>query len=396
MSPAVLLRLALRSILRNRMRSLLTSLGIIIGVGSVITMVALGEGSQKQVQQQIESMGTNLLMVFPERGGKANRISIEDVEKIRRESSYLAGVSGNLRESVTIVGGSGDWETTLYGVEPDYPRVKEWHMASGSFFTDQDQQRRSKVAVIGSTVAEELFGSEDPVGQRIRINSTQVRIVGVLGSKGNTARGDDQDDVIMVPLKTALARISRKDFIDTIEMSVVQKELMEQAESEVEMILRESHGIGSSRDNDFRIMNQAEILETASETAKTLTILLAGIAGVSLLVGGIGIMNIMLVSVTERTREIGIRMSMGARKSDILLQFLSEALLLSIVGGIFGLLLAGGGTIVMNRLFGIPAFLNPAVALTALLFAGSVGVFFGWYPARLAANLYPIEALRYE
>ncbi len=341
-------------------------------------------------------MGANLLMVFPERGDRANRLSLEDSEKIANESSYMAAVSGNIRESVTVVGGSGDWATTLYGVEAGYTEIKQWTIGSGEFFSEEDSQGRKKVVVIGSTVAGELFGTADPVGQKIRVNKTPMTIVGVLDSKGNTAMGNDQDDVIMVPLRTALSRISRKDFLDTIEMSVVSKDLMDQAELEIAQLLRESHRLAVGRSDDFRVMNQSEIIETASETAKTLTLLLAAIAGVSLVVGGIGIMNIMLVSVTERTREIGIRMSVGARRCDILLQFLLEAVILSLMGGAIGIIFAAIGSFVLNTLLGIPAIVKPGIVLISAGFAAAVGIFFGYYPARTAANLYPIEALRYE
>jgi putative ABC transport system permease protein len=391
----------MRSIFRNRIRSLLTSLGIIIGVGSVIVMVGVGQGSQAQISKQIASMGTNLIMVFPPRGDRngprqANRLSEADVTKLRAESSYLSAISGEVRDTFKVVGGSGYWSTTVYGVEPDYLVIKQWGMKSGYFFTDKDLASRNKVAVLGATVVKKLFGDADPVGQSVRIGTTPFTVTGVLTSKGSNAMGDDQDDAVMVPLDTALTRLEQSRYINTIEMSAVRQDLMDQAQTEVEQILRESHRLSAGADADFEVMNQSEIIKTASQTSKTLTTLLAAIAGVSLLVGGIGIMNIMLVSVTERTREIGIRMSVGAHKRDILLQFLSESIILSLLGGVIGIILAIVVCSLLGSIGNVPTVIKPGIIAASAGFAAAVGIFFGYYPARKAANLYPIDALRYE
>lgn len=388
---------SLRSIFRNRMRSLLTSLGIIIGVCSVIVMVAIGEGSQRQITEQIASMGTNLINVMPARGtGSANRLTASDKNKLKAEASYIAAISGICQGSFTVVGGYGDWNTTVMGVEPDYLVIKSWDMYSGVFFGDEDLTGRNKVAVLGKTVARELFGSADPAGSTIRIGSAPFRIIGVLAGKGATGMGNDQDDVIMVPLDTAVARLSKSRSLNMIAISVVRDDLMDRAQDEINAILREAHRISGTDEDDYRVMNMADIIKTASQTSKTLTALLAAIAGVSLIVGGIGIMNIMLVSVTERTREIGIRMSVGAKRRDILFQFLSESVILSLMGGIIGVILALALCRILTAFIGLPTVINPVVISGATAFAAAVGIFFGYYPARKAAGLYPIDALRYE
>jgi putative ABC transport system permease protein len=398
-----LVTLASRSILRNTVRSFLTSLGIIIGVGSVIVMVAIGQGSQAQIQKQIASMGTNLLMVMPARGPwSANRLTRSDVTKLKNEASYLSAITGEVRVSLKVVGGMGGtaeegyWSTTIYGVEPDYLTIKQWSVKDGTFFTDKELSERSKVAVLGQTVATKLFGTSDPIGANVRIGSTPFTIIGVLESKGSTGMGDDQDDAVMVPLDTAMTRLSPTRYLSTIEMSVAREDLMNVAQAEVEQILNEAHRVTDSDDADFDVMNQSQIIETASATSETLTSLLAAIAGVSLLVGGIGIMNIMLVSVTERTREIGIRMSVGARRKDILMQFLAEAIILSLMGGIIGILLAVLIAALLQSWAHIAAIVQPGIIAASAGFAAIVGIFFGYYPARKAANLYPIDALRYE
>jgi putative ABC transport system permease protein len=397
---------AMRSIVRNRIRSLLTSLGIIIGVASVIVMVGVGQGSQAQVAKQISSMGTNLLMVLPPRGDRggsrqANRLSSADIAKLRAEASYLGAVSGEVRQSFKVVAGAAvdgasSWSTTVFGVEPDYLFIKQWNVKSGEFFMSRDLESRSKVAVLGATVAKKLFGAVDPVGQRIRVGTTLFTVTGVMAVKGTNSMGSDQDDAVLVPLDTAITRLSQSRYISSIQISASRADQMDRAQAEVEQIMRESHRIPAGAAADFDVLNQSQIIAMASQTSKTLTTLLAAIAGVSLLVGGIGIMNIMLVSVTERTREIGIRMSVGARKRDILLQFLSESIILSLLGGLIGIVFALAVCTVLGSLMNTPAVIQPGIIFASAGFAGAVGVFFGYYPARKAANMYPIDALRYE
>ena len=405
MNVIQLLHTCLRSIFRNRMRSLLTSLGVIIGVGSVIIMVALGEGSQRAIEARITAMGTNLLQVMPRRqmnrSGqqvimRVNAFTKKDVQKLRYESSFAAAVSGVVQTNANVTGSQGNAQVSIQGVEPDFFVARNWVISHGYSFDDEDLTLRNRVAVIGRTTAKNLFGEpEAALGGQIRIGANYFTVTGLLESKGAGLGGNDQDDVVMIPMDTAMTRLNNSRNIGQIVMSVVSKEYMEAAQKEAELILRESRGIADGADPDFTIMNQADMIEMASATSKTLTTLLAAIAGVSLLVGGIGIMNIMLVSVTERTREIGIRMAVGGRKRDILFQFLTESVILSLMGGVLGIGMAFLVCRIMT-MTGIPTAINPLIVVFSALFAALVGIIFGYYPALKAARLYPIDALRYE
>ncbi len=405
MKLARIQKIAFKSILKNKTRSVLTSLGIIIGVCSVIVMVAVGQGSQARIEDQINSLGTNLLMVFPShsrmggvsRGaGSFNKMKLSDCEAISEQAEHVMYVSPIIRSGGQIIAGSNNWNSNVYGVSTQYLDIKEWELESGSFFTERDIKAKKKVAVLGQTVVDELFADTDPVGQKIRIRNTPFIVIGVLKEKGQTGMGNDQDDVILAPSTTVLYRLKGGDRIDMIYVSATSLDEIELAQEEVEEILRNEHDIDYGDDDDFQIRTQTEITEMASETSQTLTLLLGAIAGVSLLVGGIGIMNIMLVSVTERTREIGIRLSIGARSRDVLTQFLAESITLSFIGGIIGILTALGISMFMNRFTDIRTVVDPVIILVSFLFSGAVGVFFGYYPAKKAANLNPIDALRYE
>jgi len=400
-----LIKAAFKSLLKNRMRSLLTSLGIIIGVSAVVVMVAIGEGSQARIENEINALGTNLIIVFPggsraggvhQGAGSFNRFTFDDVEKLATEATLLSGVSPVVRSGGQIIGGQGNWNTSIYGVSTDYFSIRSWGVEYGEFFTEKDIKSRRKVAVLGKTVADELFPDQDPTGERVRIRNIPFTVVGVLKEKGQSGMGQDQDDVILAPSTTVLYRLKGRSFVDMINASAVSTEQMEAAQEEMRLILREAHRLAEGDDDDFTIRNQAEITEAVTETSKVMTMLLGSIAGVSLIVGGIGIMNIMLVSVTERTREIGIRMSVGARGSDVLTQFLSEAVVLSLAGGIIGILLSFGIVYVLNEFVGLRAMINPEIIAVSFIFSGAVGIFFGFYPARKAAALNPIDALHYE
>ncbi|ABA87627.1 ABC transporter, membrane protein [Syntrophotalea carbinolica DSM 2380] len=400
-----LVAVALRSLTRNRMRSLLTMLGIIIGVGSVIALVALGEGSQADIAAEIDSMGTNLIIVVPEsadshgvRGaaGSSTSLSLEDADAIRAEALAVANVSAEIRLSEQVVAGNSNWNTSVQGVSQTFPLIRNYAVVRGSFFSLRDVKAKAKLAVLGQTVVDKLFAGQNPVGQRIRIRNVPFKVIGVLGEKGQNGMGDDQDDVILVPAPTALYRLSDGKTVRGILVSASTPAEVEAAKAQVRAVLRKTHGLRDEQPDDFALREQSEITAMASQVTGALTLLLSAIAGVSLLVGGIGVMNIMLVSVTERTREIGIRLAIGARSGDVLLQFLIEAVILCLCGGLIGIVVGLGAAFSLGQMMGTAVVANPAVILLSVGFTLVVGVFFGFYPARKAANLNPIEALRYE
>lgn len=401
-----LIRAAVKSILKSRMRSLLTALGIIIGVAAVIVMVSIGSGAQQQVEQQIAGLGSNLLVIFPGAlnagginrgaGSSVTRFTLDDINRIKEEAVYIKAVSPVVRSNAQVIGGTGNWSTQILGVSPEYLDIREWALQSGDFFTEKDVVARSKVCILGSEVVKNLFPNEDPIGNLIRIRNVPFKVIGVLVEKGQSAMGSSNDDVILAPSTTVLDRLSGGRNINFIQASAVSLDQMQLAQDELTRIIRESHKLKDGDDDDFTIRNQADLTEAATQTTKVLTLLLGSVAGVSLIVGGIGIMNIMLVSVTERTREIGIRLSIGARASDILIQFLTEAIILSLAGGLIGILLAFGISYILNNYTSQPAIIEPVIIFISFAFSGAVGIFFGFYPARKAANLNPIDALRYE
>jgi putative ABC transport system permease protein len=400
-----LIVVALRSITRNRMRSLLTMLGIIIGVASVIALVALGEGSQADITSEIDSMGTNLIIVVPEsadshgvRGaaGSSTSLSLDDAEAIEQQVAAVANVSAEIRLSEQVVAGNSNWNTSVQGVSESFLAIRNYEVVQGTFFSRRDVKAKAKLAVLGQTVVDELFAGKNPVGSRIRIRNVPFQVIGVLGEKGQNGMGTDQDDVILVPAPTALYRLSDGKTVRGILVSATDPTKIDEAKVEVAAVLRKTHRLRDNQENDFSLRDQSEITDMASQVTGTLTLLLGAIAGVSLMVGGIGVMNIMLVSVTERTREIGIRLAIGARSGDILLQFLIEAVILCLCGGVIGIMAGLGTAFVMGEVMGTGVVVNPSVILLSVGFTLAVGVFFGFYPARKAANLNPIEALRYE
>jgi putative ABC transport system permease protein len=405
MRQSVLVKVAVQSILKNKMRSLLTMLGIVIGVGAVIVMVAVGQGAQSRIEEQIQNLGTNMIVVTPgssQQGGVSqgagtfNRLTLEDAEKLKREGGLLSAVSPVIVTRAQAIGGQGNWRTMINGVSTDYQTIRDWPTETGSFFSEADVRSMRKVAVLGNTVAKNLFVGVDPVGQQIQLRNVPFTIVGVLTAKGQTASGSDQDDVILVPYTTAQTRLSGFARIGQILASTYSPTDIAGAQREIKTLLRESHRLGVADDDDFTIRNQTELADAASGTTEVMSYLLAAIASISLLVGGIGIMNIMLVSVTERTREIGIRMAIGARGSDVLTQFLIESVVMSLLGGIIGLLVGFAGAAILGKMTGWNTVTPPGAVAIAVIFSAAVGIFFGYYPARKAASLNPIQALRYE
>jgi putative ABC transport system permease protein len=405
MKASILLKLAGRSIGRNTMRTALTTLGILIGVASVTVMVAVGQGAQQQVHKQIGSLGTNLIVVVPgnvsqggvsQGAGTFSRLTLEDVEAIDLNGTLLAAVSPVVMTRTQVIGPAGNWRTSVQGVDADYEKIRDWAVQDGAFFTLEDVFARRKVALLGKTVADALFPGESPVGRRIQVRDTLLEVMGVLAPKGQMSSGQDQDDVVLIPYTTAQARLSGQVRIPQILISAASVEDLPAAQEEVRAALRDSHGIVPGDEDDFTVRDQTQIAEAAAGATRIMTMLLAAIASISLLVGGIGVMNIMLVSVTERTREIGIRMAIGARDSDVMVQFLVESVVLSLLGGLAGAAAGIAGAALLAHFTGWTVSVPPATIALALGFSGAIGVFFGFQPARKAAALNPIQALRYE
>jgi len=400
-----ILRIAFDALLRNKMRSILTMLGIIIGVGAVIAMVAIGQGAQVSVDAQISSLGSNVLMVFPGSssrggvmggGGTGASLTEEDQEAVKEQCPAVAYVSPQVGSGAQVVFGNLNWGTRIQGGTVDFFAIRDWRLDAGDFFTDQDVRAATKVCLLGQTLVDQLFEGSNPVDQTIRIRNIPFRVIGTLKSKGQNAMGQDQDDLIIIPYTTLQKRLMGHTHSWGFIASAVSKSQIPLAQQQMTDLLRMRHKLGPMDDNDFTIRNQTEIADAQSATTKIMTTLLASIASVSLLVGGIGIMNIMLVSVTERTREIGIRMSIGARKRDILTQFLMEAIVMSLLGGLIGIGFGVAGSSLVSKIAGWPTFVTANSIIIAVFFSMIVGIFFGFYPARKASMLHPIDALRYE
>ena len=398
-------RIALRALARNKLRAFLTMLGIIIGVSAVIAMVAIGEGAKSTIRSQISALGTNVLIVLPGSNvqggvragtGNVNTLVDTDARAMTRELRSVAYASPVMRRQEQLIAGNLNWGTLAQGVAPEFEQIRDWQIEAGRFLHEGDMDSAAKVAVIGQTVARQLFGADDPIDSVIRIRNIPFRVVGVLAGKGQTGQGQDQDDTVMVPYTTMQKRLMRITFVQSIVVRAVSAEKVQEAQEQITLLLRQRHRIAEGREDDFTVRNLSDIAEAAQSTARVMAILLGSVAGISLLVGGIGIMNIMLVSVTERTREIGIRMAVGARSRDIMLQFLVEAVVMAATGGIIGIFLGIGSSELLKTWAQWPTLIDPVVVAVAFLFSGAVGVFFGFYPAKKAAGLDPIDALRYE
>ncbi len=402
------LRLALRALMVNKMRSSLTMLGIIIGVGAVIAMIAVGAGAKARIAEQIASMGSNMLIVLSGSStsggirfgtGTVPTLTVDDSKAILNEIPSVKYVAPNVSGVAQVVFGNQNWSTIVNGTAPEILYIRDWPLFSGRNFTQQDIDGATKVCLLGKTVVENLFGGIDPIGQIVRIKKVPFTVIGVLDTKGQSTWGQDQDDVIFVPLTTAQKRLFGMQFPGMVRVIAVQAretELMKETENQIIELLRQRHRLQPKQENDFSVRNLTEAMSSAEESARIMSLLLGAIASISLIVGGIGIMNIMLVSVTERTREIGIRMAVGAKGRDILLQFLIESLVLSLIGGMVGIGIGVAGTFILSSLTQWPTLFSIKAILLAFLFSGSVGVFFGFYPARKASMLNPIEALHYE
>jgi putative ABC transport system permease protein len=400
-----ILRIATRALMRNKMRSLLTMLGIIIGVGAVIATVGVGQGAQQQVQDQIASMGTNLLYISAgsinkggvRLGGGATKTLVEDdMKAILQEVPTISEAAPGAGASAQVVADNQNWYTRVTGTEPQYFDIRNWAFAQGADFTVDDVTRASNVVVLGATVQQNLFGRANPVGQTVRIGTLPFQVIGVLVPKGQSGLGQDQDDGVYVPITTLQKKITGQDWLQYIMASATSQPASYAAQGQITSVLRDRHRIRPGQDDDFSVRNLADVAQLADQSSSVMTMLLASIACVSLIVGGIGIMNIMLVSVTERTREIGIRIAIGATESDVLRQFLSESVVLSMAGGVAGILSGIGASITITKVFGWSILISPAAVVAAVVFSTAVGIFFGFYPARKAAMLDPIEALRFE
>jgi len=401
-----LFKIALRALYGNKFRGFLTMLGIIIGVAAVITMLAIGQGSKKSIQDQISTMGSNMINIRPGTGqfggvrqsaASMQTLKLEDYEAIVNQGEYITDVSPEVSSSGQVIFGANNAPTTVYGVNPSYLNIRKYSIANGSMFTEMDVKTSAKVCIIGQTVVENLFtNGEDPIGQTIRFNKIPFKVVGVLESKGDNTMGMDQDDMIIAPYTTVQKRILAITYIQSIAVSAISEDATEDAIESIEDILRVQHKIKAGEEDDFNVRSQKELISMMSSTTDMMTILLACIAGISLLVGGIGIMNIMFVSVTERTREIGLRMSIGAKGIDILMQFLIEAILLSVTGGVIGVILGISSAYIVKNVLLWPIDIQVYTIVLSFVVCTATGIFFGWYPAKKASNLDPIEALRYE
>ncbi|MRR56917.1 MAG: FtsX-like permease family protein [Deltaproteobacteria bacterium] len=402
------LKIALRALRTNKMRSFLTTLGIIIGIAAVIAMVAIGTGASRIISDQIASIGSNILLVLPGSrtsgglrlgSGITPTLTYDDAKAISRECPSVAVTAPIVRGAAQVVFGNMNWSTAVMGITPEYLTVRDWPVVEGRSLSQSDVEGTTKNCLIGRTVADNLFGSEDPVGKIVRVKKIPFTVVGVMDRKGRSPQGSDQDDIVFVPLRTAQRKLFGSQFPNSVGSIMIQaksEQELGRAEEQVNDLLTQRHRIGTSREVDFTVRNLSELLDVAEQSSKAMSLLLGAVASISLIVGGIGIMNIMLVSVTERTREIGIRMAIGAKERDILLQFLTEAVLLTLIGGIIGMLLGIGGAKLVSAVFDWPTLISFQAIAMAFGFSGAVGIFFGFYPARKAASLNPIEALRHE
>ena len=406
MNGTNLFKIALRALANNKLRAFHTMLGIIIGVASVIAMLAIGQGSKRSIQQQISEMGSNMIMIHPGaemRGGvrqdpsAMQTLKLENYEKLSEECTYLSGISPNVSSSGQLVAGSNNYPSSVSGVSIDYLNIRQLSVEQGEMFSENDIRTAAKVCVIGKTIVDNLFpDGSDPIGKVIRCNQIPMRVVGVLKSKGYNSMGQDQDDVVLAPYTTVMKRLLAQTYLGGIFASALTEDMTEEAVEEITSILRREHKLKATDDDDFTIRTQQELSSMLNTTTDLMTTLLACIAGISLVVGGIGIMNIMYVSVTERTREIGLRMSVGARGVDILSQFLIEAILISITGGVIGVIIGCGASFMIKSIAHWPVFIQPWSVLLSFAVCTITGVFFGWYPAKKAADLDPIDAIRYE